>query len=377
MKIPGRLISHSKGYKAFYPAPLPPQLTWTPDLVHALSDADRLLGQLAGEGGKLANPHLLIRPFIKREAVYSSRIEGTQATLGELLVSEAGGIVERSPADLLEVGNYVSALEYGLRRLKQLPLSLRLVKELHAILMKGIHGPHVTPGEFRKTQNWIGSPGSTIMTARFIPPPPEELMNCLGEWEKFLHSHAVPPLVNAALAHYQFETIHPFLDGNGRVGRLLITLFLIERKILPTPLLYLSAFFELTRNDYYERLNRVRTHGDWNNWLLYFFNGVARQAEDALERSQNINQTLEQWRNKAKTDQVIAGINTLAKNPYITVNSLAKQLNVAFSTAQRTIDKMVALKILSKEGNQKRGRIYCAKPILKILEAPARLNADI
>ncbi len=374
MKIPGRIISQPTGYKAFIPDPLPPNITWTPDLVRSLSDADRLLGQLAGEGAKLINPHLLIRPFIKREAVYSSRIEGTQATLGELLVSEAGGAVERSPADLREVANYVAAIDYGIRRLKKFPLSLRLVRELHEILMRGTHGTFATPGEFRKTQNWIGSPGSTLMTARFVPPPPEELMNCLGAWEKFLHDQTVPPLVNAALAHYQFESIHPFLDGNGRVGRLLITLFLIERKILPAPLLYLSAFFEITRRDYYDNLNRVRTHGDWEGWLVYFFNGVARQSEDALCRAQNINETLEAWKKKASSTQVVEAISLLARNPYLTVNSLSDHLKVAFTTAQRTIDKMQKLNILIQHDEKKRGRVYCATAILKMLEEPARLT---
>lgn len=375
MKIPGRTITQPQGYKAFIPDLLPPQVSWTPEMVHALSDADRFLGQLAGEGVKLVNPHLLLRPFVRREAVYSSRIEGTQATLGELLISEAGGAVERSPDDLKEVANYVVALEYGVRRLKQLPLSLRLVRELHEQLMKGLPGTaHATPGEFRKTQNWIGSPGSTLMNARFIPPPPAELMNCLGPWEKFLHDRTVPPLVNAAMAHYQFETIHPFLDGNGRVGRLLITLFLIERKVLPTPLLYLSAFFEATRRDYYDSLNRVRTHGDWESWLTYFFNGVARQSEDALLRAKNINQALEDWKKKASSKPVRDAIDLLAKNPYLTVNALAGHHEVAFSTAQRTIDKMQKLEIIEPVDEKKRGRVYCAKKILKILENPTVLQ---
>lgn len=370
MKLPGRFISHPKGYKAFLPAPLPPELAWSQELVHALSDADRLLGQLAGEGAKLVNPHLLIRPFVKREAVFSSRIEGTQATLGELLIADAGGAVERSPDDLREVGNYVAALEYGVRRLKTLPLSLRFVRELHAKLMAGIpSAAHATPGEFRKSQNWIGPPGSTLMNARFVPPPPESLMDCLGKWEKFLHNHTIPPLVNAALAHYQFETIHPFLDGNGRVGRLLIVLFLIERKILPAPFLYLSAFFEASRRDYYDALNRVRTHGDWEGWLLYFFNGVARQSEDSLRRSSAITSTLATWKKKAASEQILKAIDLLAKNPFLTVNSLAEELKVAFTTAQRTIDKMTAMKIIEPRDEKKRGRVYCAKKILAILEA--------
>ena len=248
-QAPGRYVRCAAGYTAYLPAPLPPQLVWTPRLVRSLSDADRWIGQLAGEGRSLPNPHLLMRPFIKREAVESSRIEGTQATLGELLAADAGATVERSPEDLREVANYVAALDHGIKLLKRLPLSLRLVKEIHARLMHGVRGGVSTPGEFRRSQNWIGPAGCTLTNATYVPPPPEQLMACLGDWEKFLHDRALPPLVQVALAHYQFEAIHPFLDGNGRVGRLMITLFLVERGILPTPLLYLSAIFEATRRE--------------------------------------------------------------------------------------------------------------------------------
>jgi Fic family protein len=216
------------------PAPLPPALDWTPRLVRLLSDADRLIGNLAGEGGRLPNPHVLIRPFTRREAVLSSRIEGTQATLGELLAAEAGIAVERSPDDLREVGNYVAALEHGKARLKELPICVRLIRELHEKLMNEVRGHPAKRGEFRSIQNWIGQPGCTPETASFVPPPPDEVELCLAAWEKFLHESDLPPLVTIALAHYQFEAIHPFLDGNGRVGRLLIILFLIERQILPT-----------------------------------------------------------------------------------------------------------------------------------------------
>src|SRR6266436_2538381 len=294
-RIPGQKISHG-AYSAFLPAPLPPALDWTPGLIRALSDADRLIGRLAGEGGRLPNAHVLIRPFIRREAVLSSRIEGTQATLGELLAAEAGVAVERSPADLREVGNYVTALEYGLKRLKALPLSLRLVQELHEKLMSGVRGDRASPGEFRRIQNWIGRPRSTIENAIYVPPPTQYLMECLGAWEKFLHDTSLPPLVQVALAHYQFEAIHPFIDGNGRVGRLLITLFLVERTILPTPLLYLSAFFEARRQEYYRGLREVTERGEWEPWLEYVLNGVARQSEDALRRAQRINEKLSAWR---------------------------------------------------------------------------------
>lgn len=377
IKAPGRKIRCPENYTAFVPDPLPPEFSWAPKLVRALSDADRTIGCLAGEGGKLPNPHLLIRPFVRREAVLSSRIEGTQATLGELLAAEAGATVERSPDDLKEVANYVVALEHGIKRLETLPLSLRLIRELHKHLLTGVRGSHATPGEFRKSQNWIGQAGCTLANASYVPPPPSELMNCLGVMEKFMHNRSLPPLVQIALLHYQFEAIHPFLDGNGRVGRLLITLFLVERKILPTPLLYLSAFFEATRRDYYDLLSGVSQKGEWTPWLTYFLNGVARQSEDALSRAERINQKLGLWRKDAagtSSKAPLLLIDMLAANPYLTVNKAAKQLGVAFTTAQRAIDRLEKLSIVSKVGPAKRDRVYCAKSILAILEEPARLT---
>ncbi len=375
---PGRSIRCPEGYTAFVPDPLPPTLAWTVELTRSLSDADRLIGRLAGEGGRLPNPHLLIRPFVRREAVLSSRIEGTRATLGELLAAEAGVPVEQSPDDLHEVANYVVALEYGVKRLRALPLSLRLVRELHEKLMAGTRGKHATPGEFRRSQNWIGSPGCTLANASYVPPPTSELMDCLSAWEKFLHDRSLPPLVQAALLHYQFEVIHPFLDGNGRVGRLLITLFLIERSILPTPLLYLSAFFEATRRDYYERLQGVTERGDWTTWLQYFLNGVARQSEDALGRAERINRLVGEWRHAvadSSSKVPVMLIDALAANPYLTMKRAARQLGVAFTTVQRAVEKLEKRSIVVEISGAKRNRVYCAKVLLNILEEPARLTS--
>ena len=377
VRSPGRKVRCPGGYLAFVPDPLPPKLVWTPDLVRALSDSDRAIGRLAGEGGRLPNPHLLIRPFIRREAVLSSRIEGTQATLGELLAAEAGAAVSRSPADLREVANYVVALEYGIKRLSNLPLSLRLVRELHAHLMKGVRGNHATPGEFRRSQNWIGPPGCTLSNATYVPPPPAEMMDCLGAWENFLHDTALPPLVQVALAHSQFEAIHPFVDGNGRVGRLLITLFLVEREILPTPLLYFSAFLEATRRDYYDRLLGATERGAWGDWLKYFLNGVARQAEDALDRAERINGLLAKWRLAvaASSSKVpFALVDRLAENPYWTVKRVAERLGIAYTTAQRAVERLESLSILTQTTDTKRDRVYCATAILEILEEPANLK---
>jgi Fic family protein len=374
--IPGKSVSQGS-YSAFVPAPLPPELDWTPRLIGALSDADRLVGRLAGEGGRLPNPHILIRPFVRREAVLSSKIEGTQATLGELFAAEAGATVDRSPDDLREVGNYVVALEHGISRLKKLPLCVRLTRELHEKLMTGVRGQQSAPGRFRKIQNWIGKPGSTIATASYIPPPPGEVASCLAAWEKFLHESTFPPLVTIALAHYQFEAIHPFLDGNGRVGRLLIILFLIERQILPTPLLYLSAFFEASRRDYYEGLDGVSDRGAWNDWLEYFLLGVARTSEDALTRAMRINQLLAQWQKKVSgesSSNPLRAVELLGANPFITTRGAAAKLGIAFTTAQRAIERLERASIVKQVGDAKRDRVYCATALLNILEEPATLK---
>ena len=373
----GRWIKTLEGYEAFHPNDLPPVLEWNRSLVRALSDADHRLGRLAGESRRLINPHALIRPFVQREAVYSSRIEGTQATIGELLAAEAGVAVERSPDDLREVGNYVTALEFGVERLKTLPLSLRLVRELHEKLMRRVRGEHATPGEFRRSQNWIGRPGCTLAEASYVPPPPAELMNFLGRWEAFLREQSLPPLVQAALMHYQFEAIHPFLDGNGRVGRLLITLFLVERQLLPTPVLYLSAFFDATRRDYYDGLRSVTERGDWNGWVQYFLNGVARQSEDALGRTERINELIAGWRDKLSgggSRVPLFLLDMIGNNPYLTVRSAEKKLKIAYNTALRGIVRLEEAGIVTKMSEARRDRVYCAKALLDILEEPARLT---
>jgi Fic family protein len=375
---PGRRVRCPGGYRAYLPQPLPPPIEWSAELAAALSAADRAVGRLAGEGRRLPNPHLLIRPFIRREAVLSSRIEGTQATLGELLAAEAGASVERSPAELREVANYVVALEYGVERLLELPLSLRLVRELHEKLMSDVRGDAATAGEFRRSQNWIGPAGCTLTDATFIPPPPDRLMECLGAWETFLHEDSLPPLVHAALAHSQFEAIHPFLDGNGRVGRLLITLLLIQKDVLPAPLLYLSAYFEATREEYYARLHAVTEKGEWEEWLGYFLAGTADQSLDALGRIQRIDERLARWRETlARLPSKVPeqALDLFAENPYWTVKKLAERLGVAFTTAQRAIDRLESAEIVVMASEVKRNRVYCARGILEILEEPPRLSA--
>jgi Fic family protein len=372
----GRTVRCPGGYQAYVPDPLPPRLAWSDALAAALSRADLAIGRLAGEGRRLPNPHLLIRPFVRREAVLSSRIEGTQATLGELLAAEAGAVVERSPEDLREVANYVVALEHGVARLRALPLSLRLVRELHEKLMRGVRGDTAAPGAFRRSQNWIGPAGCALADASFVPPPPDRLMDCLGALEKFLHDETLPPLVHAALAHSQFEAIHPFLDGNGRVGRLLITLLLVERQVLPSPLLYLSAYLEATRPEYYARLSGVTARGEWEEWLAYFLHGVAGQAEDALGRIERIDALVAGWRERiANVPSRLPerALDLFVENPFWSVGRLAQRLDVAFTTAQRAIDRLDAADIVKLAGEAKRNRVYCAQPILDILEEPPRL----
>lgn len=240
----------------------------------------------------------------------------------------------------------------------------------------GVRGGQAAPGKFRTIQNWIGRPGSTPATARFVPPPPEELENAIAAWERLLHESDLPPLVVAALMHYQFEAIHPFLDGNGRVGRLLVTLFLIERKILPAPLLYLSAFFEASRRDYYELIRGVSQRGEWSEWLQYFLNGVSVMSEDAIGRSARIVALLDEWRIKAvsgKTDAPLRLLALLADNPFVTVTGVAEKLDLAFTTAQRAIQRLEQMGVLKQQGEAQRGRVYCAQSILDVLE-PARLN---
>ncbi|HEX4963821.1 MAG TPA: Fic family protein [Thermoanaerobaculia bacterium] len=379
IRIPGRYVAGPEGARAFVPAPLPPALQWTPSLVRALSEADRAIGELAGEGRRLPNPHLLIRPFLRREAVLSSRIEGTQATLGELLAAEAGASVDRSAADLREVANYVVALEYGVQRLTTLPLSLRLLREVHGHLMEGVRGGQATPGEFRRIQNWIGPPGSSSANATYVPPPPGEMLEALDGLERFLHDTSLPPLIQAALIHYQFEAIHPFLDGNGRVGRLLIILFLLERKVLPSPLLYLSAFFEATRRDYYALLRGITEAGDWESWIEYFLNGVARQTEDVLSRASRINILLDQWRIAVagSSSMALELVTLLGENPYWMISGVSSRLGAAYTTAQRAVQKLVDAAILTPLTDARRNRVYCARAILEILEEPARLVPEL
>ena len=372
----GKLVKTIEGASAFVPDDLPPELSVTWELVNQNSEADRRLSELAGAARTLPNPHLLIAPFTRREAVLSSRIEGTVASISDVFAFEGAGAIPNERRDVLEVANYVQALEYGIDQLEKLPVSLRLIKEVHKRLMRGVRGHHMTPGEFRRSQNWIGPPGSTrIQDATFIPPPIPEMHRALDNFEKFLHGpRQLPPLVRMAIAHYQFETIHPFFDGNGRVGRLLITLLLISEQLLPQPLLYLSAFFERYRQEYYRLLFEVSCTGSWHDWILFFLRGVAEQAQDALDRSKNLQSLLSRYRatlhDVSSSANVLHLTEHLFARPFITVAGAAEELQVSVPAAQKMIEKLVAARILQEITGRQRNRIYRAHEIMSIIEGP-------
>src|SRR5438552_203809 len=367
----GRIVRAKGGYDAFLPAPLPPKLVYDDELVMALSRADAALSELSGLGRHLPNPHLLIAPYVRREAVLSSRSGGRTPTLRELRLEEiAEGAARRDPADVREIRNYVAALEHGVARLRTLPLSLRLVRELHARLMKGARGEHATPGEFRRTQNWIGVPRSTIESAVYVPPPPEHLLDALQAWERFLQERGrVPDLVQCALLHQQFEAIHPFLDGNGRVGRLLITLFLIERSRLSQPLLYLSAYIDEHRRDYYDRLQAIHTDGDWMGWLRFFLDGVQQIAREAVDQAGRLLNLRERWlRRLAGPRWAQPLVDALLVNPYMSAARGQAVLRVSNPTARQAVARLERERMLTEITGRAWGRLYLAREILRIIE---------
>lgn len=365
----GRYICQLSGYEAYYPAPLPPipPLAIEGDLLRLLSDADRALARLDAVSTFLPNPDLFVATYVRHEAVLSSQIEGTQSTLEDVLAYEADATHNRAPKDVNEVVNYVRAMNHGLRRLAELPLSLRLLREIHKELMQNVRGSERTPGEFRISQNWIGAPGSTLKNAAFVPPPAHELMNFLGDLEKFLHEHKgdTPLLIQCGLAHAQFETIHPFLDGNGRVGRLLITLMLCEANALTRPLLYLSHYLKANRTEYYERLTAIRVHGDWEGWLRFFLRGVAQVSMQASETARNIIALREQQRAKyAANANALKFIDALFERPFVTVKQCSGILGVSFLTANKLVAQFEKSGVLNEVTGGDRNRVFRFQPFL-------------
>lgn len=363
----GAYVRQSTGYRAFIPAPLPPQppLALTGELTSLLSQADRALGRLDGSVLTLPNPELFILMYVRKEAVLSSQIEGTQSSLQDLLAAEAALFDETSPRDVEEVINYVRAMKHGLARLSELPVSVRLIREIHAQLLQGVRGGRLQPGQLRTSQNWIGPPGCTLNTASFVPPPAHEVARVLGELETFLHQdEGLPPLVRIALAHVQFETIHPFLDGNGRVGRLLITFLLTERGVLHKPVLYLSHYFKQHRQTYYDHLQAVRDRGEWEAWLAFFLRGVIQVAAEAASTAQRIQQLRERHRNAIIEHLGRAAGNgqrlleKLFDRPIVSVADVQQLTGTTHAAANSLVQRMVALGILTEITGYARNRRY-------------------
>lgn len=371
---PGKVTRTRQDYLAFVPNPLPPAFAWTVVLMSSLSRADRLLARLAEVGNAFPAPRLVARPFIRQEAVRSSQIEGTHTTFEGLLAYEAGSPQHPNDReDAREVQNYVRALDDGLARLADLPLSMRLIREIHATLMQGVRGEALSPGEVRRSQNWIGRPGATLADARYVPPPVPEMHTCLSDLERFIHQESgLPPLIRIALIHYQFEAIHPFLDGNGRVGRLLVSLLLVDWGLLSQPLLNLSRFFEDNRQEYYDRLLAVSQHGEWEAWLNFFLTGVAAQAEDAKHRIDALEALRARYRSLFEADRsrrkLARLVDYLIGTPITSITQAQESLDMgSYTTIQRLIEKLEALGVVREVTGQRRNRIYQANEILHAL----------
>ncbi|MCK5313920.1 MAG: Fic family protein [Anaerolineales bacterium] len=370
---PGHIVRTLQGYWAFVPGPLPPDLEWTPGLIALLSEADRSMGELAGLGRSLLNPHLLVRPFMRREAVLSSRIEGTQASLTDLYIYEAVQMpLFELAGDVHEVQNYVRAMEYGLERLETLPVSLRLIREIHAQLLEGVRGEHWKLGEFRHTQNWIGPQNSTLENATFVPPPPDEMLQALTRLEAFIHASSdLPPLIRLGLIHYQFEAIHPFSDGNGRTGRILNLLYLVSQGLLSQPVLYLSRYIIENKDDYYYRLTAVTQRAEWKPWLMYMMKAIQYTASYSNHLIDDIilqmESTLEygkqnlKWYNKEIND-------VLFTQPYIKPKLLGEILNrTSRTTLTKYMNDLMRTGILTPKQDG-REVFYLNHDLIRILE---------
>jgi Fic family protein len=364
-RTPGR-----HGYVAYFPRTIPRDLDVSAMNVVLLSEAEAALGRLAGAGRVLPDPHLLVGPYLRREAVASTRIEGTRASLDELFDAEA---TDRPPnADIEEVVNYIRAMETGVARLNSLPLSTRLLREMHEILLAGVRGRDRQPGQLRTTQNWIGGAGDTIERAYFVPPPPSEVGALLDDLERFIHeAPQLPVLVQAALLHYQFETIHPFLDGNGRLGRLLIVFFLVVKERLPAPLLYLSPYFERQRTRYYDALQMVRESGEIETWLTLFLEAVATQAADAVTRAERLMDLRERYRRDVRAvtrGQANHVVDLAFEQPVLTATTVGRRLDITRPAALAALRDLEELGILVSAGTGPRRQIrWRAVEIMRVL----------
>lgn len=380
MNRSGAYIQQQTGYKAFIPNPLPPNppLKIEGDLQNLLSKADMALARLDGLGYFLPNSSLFIAMYVKKEALLSSQIEGTEASLEELFEFESG----EKPSninDVAEVVNYIKALNYGIERLTDFPMSLRLIKEIHQVLMEGVRGGKKTPGEFKKSQNWIGPAGCVLKDARFVPPPPFEAEAAMGTLELYMHQPLqLPVLVNCALIHFLFETIHPFLDGNGRLGRLLITFYLQWQGVMKKPLLYLSYYFKKYRQEYYDRLNMVRDSGDFEQWIAFFLKGVVVTADSAVETARQIMelQTTHRnllWQKKLSSPLAVGILEKLYYTPYISVNDIARDFSISYQAASTLVSQLEEIGILREITGRKRDKRYIYSDYLHILEEGTKL----
>ena len=372
----GRYIRQLTGYQAFIPAPLPPDPpVHIESLRSLLSQADRALGRLDGSIETLPNPNLFVYMYMRKEAVLSSQIEGTQSSLPDLLTAEAKIFAPDRPQDVDELINHVRAVNYGLERLDQLPLSLRLIRETHATLMRGVRGSHLTPGEIRTSQNWIGPGGCTLNEAIFVPPPPHEIGSQLSNLGKFYHADTdLPLLIKIGLAHAQFETIHPFLDGNGRVGRMLITFMLCEREVLLKPALYLSNYFKKHQQQYYDELQSVRDAGTWEQWLSFFLRGVVEVSNEATETARDIIQLREEHR-----EAITVGFGRTASNghrileylydhPIISVPEVRDLIGTTYPAANNLVGRLVKTGILHEMTGQTRNRKFMYRSYIDLFQ---------
>ncbi|HBL18609.1 MAG TPA: cell filamentation protein Fic [Elusimicrobia bacterium] len=362
-------------YYCFLPAPLPPNppIQYSAELQALTEKAGRALGRLDSITAHLPNPELLLYTYIRKEAVLSSQIEGTQSSLSDLLLFESTEAPGVPKGDVGEVLNYVAALEHGVKRLKELPISLRLIREIHAILLQGGRGNCKEPGELRRSQNWIG--GSRPGNARFVPPPPQEVLPALGALEKFIHGEPAqtPTLIKAGLAHAQFESIHPFLDGNGRLGRLLIPFIMIAEGALSSPLLYLSLYFKVRRAEYYEALQRVRTDGDWEGWLAFYLDGIAEVANQASDTAAKLTGIFREHaaaieglgRSKATALRVH---DLFKKRCVLSIPGVSRELGVSFPTANKTLGKLRQLGFVAEITGKQRHRVFSYAPYLALLQ---------
>lgn len=363
----GQYVRQPTGYRAFVPRPLPPEppIAFSPEMQDLLSRADRALGRLDGSIQTLPNPDLFVLMYVRKEAVLSSQIEGTQSSLQDVLAAEARILAPDRPQDVGEVVNYIRAMNHGLQRLEDLPVSARLIREIHAELLRGTRGGHLAPGQIRTSQNWIGPSGCTLNEATFVPPPPHEVAQHLAELERFLHSETpLPALVRIGLAHAQFETIHPFLDGNGRVGRLLITFLLCDQEILLKPVLYLSHYLKRHRQEYYDRLQWVRDEGAWEEWIVFFLKGVIEVSRQATETARRILNLREAHRLEITASFGRAAGNGhrvleyLFENPIVSVNQVRDLAGTTFAAANQLVGRFVSSGILREITGRTRNRRF-------------------